>query len=448
MPLGILRGSRAHCLAGLQRDEVDLSQYPLRTYSDFDVFTVQGQEVHIFQGVNTVPQERFLVGLGDPAASHAGLEVPGVVPFLVSTLQVSARRRTTSPQPTEVGLPILTTEASYLIRWMFGRSDEMHAGHRLWRRLNVEELESLPDQVRPDGRIEPDARTAASYHAISGGIAAPEQVDFVQPRAGGLPHEPWLARSVDLAENWRVVVPNTSISPRPVIVPPTFTIIGQNFNILLCPSAEIALAVGAVLSRPQALAYLVGISPWSQGDTPRPRSKHVNVTLWSFQEHIRELLENDAPTLSSLADDLAEVWSLHVSAAISIARGQDAQGDSLRDRYRAIEPRDGLNSVPVALETLEDCLLTLRTRDTTVRLEFGTTEEASLAAVAAWTAIPQNLPVGSILGLRFERGVSPQPESIQRVLFERRWAALVGEPEAQVDERDADDIGSLVSEPE
>ena len=425
MPPAIVKGSRAHCLEGLQQGRPDLSEFPLRTYTDLDVFTILDQEVPIFQGVNTVPQERFIVSLEQPAAAQAGLAVPGVVPFLVSAYQVSARRRISSPHPTEVGLPLLTTETEYLIRWMFGRDGDRQSRHTLWRRLSETELQELLSEVRPDAQIEPTAR--ATYQSISGAIAAPEPPAFVQPRAGGLPHEPWLARSVELAEQWRVVVPNTSISCRPVIVPPTLTIIGQNFNVLLCPSAEIALAIGAVLSRSEPLEYLIGISPWSQGDTPRPRSKHVTATLWSFREHIQSLLTEESVALSLLAEQLAEVWRLHIATAISLARGQHALGTPLRDCYRAIEPREGLNLVPLGLESLQDHRLTLKTADHSVHLEFSTPEEAALAAVTTWTAIPQGLAIGNILALRFEPGLCSHPDAVRDVLFQNPWGRLIGE---------------------
>ncbi len=430
MPLAIMRGSRDHCLEGLRQDKADLSEYPLRTYSDLDVFTVEGREVPIIQGVNTVPQDRFLVSLGEPAAAHAGLTVPGVAPFLVSTLQVSARHRACSPQPTVVGLPLLTTETAYLIKWMFAPDGAMNASQRLWRRLTDEELEAQPKQVRPDPAVEPDARTAASYYGVSGAVTSPEPVEYVQPRAGGLSHEPWLARSVDLAEHWRIVVPNTSVSCRPVIVPPALTIIGQNFNVLLCPSAEVAIAIGAVLSRRDPLEYLIGISPWSQGDTPRPRSKHVNSTLWRFQEDISELLARSATNLSSLGHNLSEVWNLHLAAAIALARGDASEGQPLRDSYRAIEPREGLNFVPESLEALEGRLLTLGTLDEAVlQIEFNSVEDASLAAVAAWTAMPRRLSIGAILQLRFQPTIRVHALAVTEVLLEKRWDSLVGEPD-------------------
>ncbi len=437
MPPGILRGSRTHCLEGLREDRVDLSEYPLHMYADLDTFRVLEQEVHIFQGVNTVPHDRYIISLDEPAALNAGLNVPGVVPFLASTFQVSANRRISSPRPTEVGLPLLTTETKYLIRWMFGLDGDRHAGHTLWRRLSTEELESLPDAVRPDEHIKPDAR--ANYE-VSGAFAAPEPTEFVRPRIGGLPYEPWLARSVDLAQSWRVVVPNTSISCRPVIIPPKLTIVGQNFNVLLCPSAEIAIAVGAVLSRSEPLGYLIGISPWAQGDTPRPRSKHVNATLWSFQEHIDSLLTDEAETISLLAGDFEEVWKLHLAAAISFARGQHADGQPLRGRYKAIEPRDSINQVPVSLEGLDDNVLTLGTSDGVVRVEFSTPEEAALATVASWTVIPRSLPIGGMLALRFPPDSCQSPVSVRRLLIEKRWAALVGEQvESSIDQIDEND---------
>ena len=417
MAPGILRGSRDHCLAALRADEFDLIDYPLRTYSDLDRFRLMDQDIPIFQGVNTVD---------DSAAEHAGFDVPGVVPFLVSTLQVSARRRHGKPYPTEVGLPLLTTESGCLIRWMFGRDGNRHGEHTLWRRLASNELEALPAEVRPNGQILPDARTAASYGSVSGAIAAPEPADFVRPRAGGLPHEPWLARSVELAESWRVVVPNTSISCRPVVVPPALTIVGQNFNTVLCPSPEVAIAIGTALSRPEPQEYLIGISPWSRGDTPRPRSKHVNTTLCNFAEHIRDMLTSQRADLASFADQLQKVWEVHLAATISLARGDDAAGNPLRDRYRAIEPRDALDALPTALDHLEDRWLTLTVEEGAIRLRFRTPEEAALAAVAAWTGLPRRLSVGSILAMRFRNEVTSDADAVQEVLFNRRWSELVG----------------------
>jgi len=249
MPPRILRGSREHCLSGLISGEFDLAEYPLKTYGGHEAITIADEEVRIYQGVNPTPQRRFQVFLGNEAAGFLGFDLPGVVPFLVSSFQVSARHRVSYPKPTEIGLPLLTTEDGYMIRWMFGRNGARNAGHTLWRRLTQEELDQVPQVLMPDESIEPDARTGVSYQGVSGGVAAPEPAEYVQARAGGFPHEPWMARSVELANSWRVVVPNTSVSCRPVIVPPSLTIIGQNFNVILCNSSLVAIAIGIVLSR-------------------------------------------------------------------------------------------------------------------------------------------------------------------------------------------------------
>ena len=434
MPPGISRGSREHCLAALRTDEFDLHEFPLKTYGELDRFSVGGVDVRIYQGVNTVPQERFQVSLDEPAARHAGLDVPGVVPFLVSAFQVSAKKRRGSPRPTHVGLPLLTTESDYLIRWMFGRNGATHAQQTLWRRLGDAELDSLPGHVRPNPSIKPQARSGSSYQAVSGAYAAPEPSEFVDPRAGGLPHEPWLARSVELAEGWRVVVPNTSISCRPAVVPPDLTIVGQNFNVLVCPSPEVALAIAAILSRPQPLAYLTGIAPWSQGDTPRPRSKHVKTTLWTFAEHVHTLLIDTAPELARFAGHLRHVWQLQLRAALSIARAEHAPGQPLRNRYTAIEPRDQLDAVPIALEGLRGQHLRVGTGRNTVQIEFRTQEGAALGAVAVWCAQPRALSIGQILSLRFSGDLAVSPPAVSEVLFDERWRTFVG---------DVDEAGSV-----
>lgn len=112
----------------------------------------------------------------------------------------------------------------------------------------------------------------------------------------------------------------------------------------------------------------------------------------------------------------------------------------MRDRYRAIEPRDSINQVAVALQGLDDNVLTLRTSDGAVRVEFSTPEEAALATVASWTVIPRSLSIGSMLALRFAPDSCQSPVSVRRLLIEKRWAALVGEQvESGIDQIDEND---------
>src|SRR5262245_26917179 len=124
MAVKIARGDRAHCLSSLATENADYTEYPLRTYEELTVFEVAGQGLRTIQGVNPVPQPRFLVALADEAAKHAGLEAPGVLPFLVSSFQVSGHKRDCIPKPTQVGIPLLTTEQDYLIRWMLAPDGE------------------------------------------------------------------------------------------------------------------------------------------------------------------------------------------------------------------------------------------------------------------------------------------------------------------------------------
>lgn len=426
MSVKIIRGSRQHCLDGLRDDVFDLSEYPLRTYTDHNTFVIEDGELRVIQGVNPVPQDRFLVPLGTPAARLAGSVLPGIVPFLVSTIQASARRRIADPQPTDVGLPLLTTENAYLIKWLLGLPEPGSGVPGQWRRLSQDEILQLPECARPDPSVDPDARSAASYQTVSAAVAAPEAVEFVLPRAHGLPHEPWLARSPELACSWRLVVPNTSISCRPVAVPPGLCVIGQNFNVLAGAAPEILLAAGILLSREHVLEFLVGISPWSQGDTPRPRTKHINATLWMFKSELEEIIRDHRETLRNLGVDLRIVWQLHLAAATHFARGASETGVCLREMYTEISPRKGMAAVPTAVLDRTGRWLHLGSREGDIRLRFRTPTQAALAAAFAWSLIPQELSIADIFAVRFPDGLLTfDDQAVNRILFTKIWSQLV-----------------------
>lgn len=396
MPVSINRGTTEQCLEGLRNKESDLTEYPLNSYAGQGTLQLNGEPVDVFQGVNTVPKDRFQVEIGDEAAQYAGLEVPGILPFLGSGKQFSDPYGRASPAPVDVGIPHLLVDDGCLIRWMFNRAGTVHDGYQLWGRLNDTELDDIDENIRPDESVEEGQRESSSFENPSGGITAPEPTDFVEPRAGGLTHEPWLARSVELAESWRLVVPNTSKTLGALIVPPTLTIIGDNFNVILPGSGERAVAIARVMSKPESRSYLEGICPWSSGPTPRPRTKHVNATLWRFEDEIGDELQN-RESLREDASGYAALWRLHVLCAVALAN-DESDGSRLSSRYSEIEPQQGsLDRTPTDLNGLTGSDLVIGTEHGDVEISFSSPLDAAFAAVAAWTGMPRNLTIGELL---------------------------------------------------
>lgn len=398
MPVSILRGSANKCLDGLRNGQSDLTEYPLKSYTGQGNLRLNETTVELYQGVNTVPQKRFQVELGEDAAVHAGLEVPGIIPFLVSGMQLSDTWGKVSPSPLEVGIPNLLLVSGCLIRWIFSRDGSTHNGHRLWGRLSEAELDDLPDIVRPDESIEEGKRESSSYENPSGGITDPEPPEFVEPRAGGLPHEPWNARSIELAESWRVVVPNTTQTIGALLVPPTLTIVGQNFNVLLPGTGARAVAINRVMSQPSTVDYLAGICPWSKGGTPRLRKKHINATLWRFEDKIADELEK-RESLREAAQGYRSFWRVHVLSSVAIARRRE-DGMRLRSKYNRISPQQGsLDRVPSDLNELSDSTLTVGTEQGDVEIVFDTPMNAALASIAVWTGMPRSLTIDEALSI-------------------------------------------------
>lgn len=421
----IARGSLDKCREALRTDDPDLEEFPLRTYEGREAFSLGGVEIAIIQGVNLVPHERFRVRLdtiGEDEAVYSSLCVPGLVPFLGSARQVTLHGAGGSPTPDEVGLPMLPAIDDCMVRWMFGERGERNEGFRLWRRLEPEDIDRLPETIRPDPEEGEDTR---SSYTISRARAYPEPPAFVAPRAEGYPHEPWLARSVECAESWRVVVPNTSRRVYALPVPPTMTIIGDNYNVLLVGSGVHAVAISVILSTQVAREYIEGIAPWSKGGTPRTRSKHVNAGLWNFQGEIEEILDKRGPDLQRVADDLEYVWERHVLTLVSLCRETLEEGPRYRDLYTAIGRPDALDETVTGVEDLVDEILLLATDDGEVKIEFRTAEDAGLAAVAAWTLSPLGPTVDRFLETRLDRNPAMNPDAVRRCLIRNDWSRVV-----------------------
>jgi hypothetical protein len=155
----------------------------------------------------------------------------------------------------------------------------------------------------------------------------------------------------------------------------------------------------------------------------------VNVTLWIFRDRIESFLADRLVELRSLAEALEHVYELHLLSIIANARRAVGIGQRLGDSYVAIEPRDGIDRIPVALERLQNSRLTIQEAGgTTVELTFTNSQNAALAAVAVWSLIPREASTSEVLDLRFER-TSPRPEAIKQVLFDQQWTRIQEGPD-------------------
>ena len=83
-------------------------------------------------------------------------------------------------------------------------------------------------------------------------------------------------------------------------------------------------------------------------------------------------------------------------------------------------------AVPTALRGLDGCQVKLGTGEEEAIIEFRNEEDAALAAVALWTAMPQRLSLADVLALRFADGLQPTVEAVKTVLVEQKWREFVG----------------------
>jgi len=374
---GIIQDDLDSLIDRLKEDDFDSEEFGLRRYetSDSSKVTVDEEDVHVIPGTFPYPVSSFVVKAGD--FSKYSNNPPGILPYINGGYNL----RGSDPSPRTIGIPLISGEqqGKIGIKWLF-REGGYNSGLTMWNHLSEDEVSDLDSELIPNKsgvistRMGKDLSPAQSH---------PEPVEDVRARQEDRWWECWCARCQELMNSWRVLIPNTSKTPLPTVLAPSNSIVSDNFNVILAPNKKTAMAIAVVLGTDKAQGFLKSISPWSKGDTPRPRARHVIATLDQNLSIIEKILANEQSRLSNRADELAQFYDDMLEVLKSYIGG--SEGTKLRDRYTSISGSDDLDSEILGVSEGSDNLhVTILTEDGEVEIGFHDEEYTSAMAHAAW----------------------------------------------------------------
>jgi hypothetical protein len=387
---GIIQDDLDNLIDRLKEDNFDSEEFGLRRYeaSDSSKVTVDGEDVHVIPGTFPYPVSSFVVKDGD--FSKYSDDPPGILPYINGGYNL----RGADPSPRTIGIPLISGEqqGKIGIRWLF-REGGYNSGLTMWNHLSEDEVSDL------DGEIVPDKSGVISTREgkdLSPAQSHPEPVDDVRNRQEELWWECWCSRCQELMNSWRVLIPNTSKTPLPTVLAPSNSIISDNFNVILTPDKKTAMAIAAVFGTGKAQEFLKSVSPWSKGDTPRPRGRHVIATLDQNLSIIEEILANEGTRLSDRGDELEQFYDDMLEVLKPYIGGSG--GITLRDRYTSIPDSTDLDSEILGVAEGSDNLhVTVLTEDEEVEIGFHDEEYTSAMAHAAWIGAGFDDTIDSVL---------------------------------------------------
>lgn len=380
MSLGIIRDDLDQIIDRLKEGDFDDTEFPNSLYQTNYQLSIDQETILLIPGTQVDPVAEYVV-------KHGGSDwvyddsPPGILPYVNGAFQIKGG----SPSPSEVGIPLFSNErmGKIGIRWLF-RSTKSRSSDGLtdWNRLTEDEVEDLPDRVKPD---EQSIKSSRSGKDPSPRITYPEAVELVESRKDDYWWECWCARAQELMDTWRVLVPNTAKNPLPTLLSPANTLVADNFNVVIQPDGETAVALAAVLSTKTAQDFLREIAPWSKGDTPRPRIKHVAATIHQNQGIIETVLNEKDSELGELKDDVHQFHGDTLSVLRKYVEGSSSGDTTLRDRYTSISDQGKLNSeITGVIAGTSRREVGVGTEDGGVTVEFHDAEYAASMAIAAW----------------------------------------------------------------
>lgn len=411
MSLGIIRDDLDQVIGRLKDGDFDDTEFPNSLYQTNYELSIDQETILLIPGTQVDPVAEYVVKHGDASLTYDDAP-PGILPYVNGAFQIKGG----TPSPTDVGIPLFSNErmGKIGIRWLFhSTQSRTNDGLTDWGRLTEDEVEDLPDRAKPD---EQSIKSSRSGKDPSPRITYPEAVDLVESRKDDYWWECWCARAQELMDTWRVLVPNTAKNPLPTILGPTNTIVADNFNVVVQPDGETAIAVGSVLGTQTAQDFLREISPWSKGDTPRPRIKHVAATIHQNRGTIETVLDEKDTEITELKEGISQFHQDTLRVLKKYVEGS-SQGDStLRDRYTSISDQDKLsNEITGVSSSGTQREVRVDTGTGQVTVEFHDSEYAATMAIATWLGAGFGETVDSVLDVP---DVETDLSAVQSILYE------------------------------
>lgn len=408
---GIIQDDLSNLIDRLKEDDFDSEEFALRRYeaSDSSKVSVDGEDVHVIPGTFPYPVSSFVVKDGN--FSEYSDDPPGILPYINGGYNL----RGADPSPTSIGVPLISGEqqGKIGIRWLF-REGGYNSGLTMWDHISEDDVSDLNSELVPDKSGVTNTREGKD---LSPAQSHPEPVEDVRNRQEDLWWECWCARCQELMNSWRVLIPNTSKTPLPTVLGPSNSIVADNFNVILAPDKQTAMAIAAVLRTAKAQGFLKSISPWSKGDTPRPRGRHVIATLDQNLSIIEEILANETTRLEDRADELAQFYADMLDVVKSYVGGSGPT--TLRDRYTSISDSADLDSEVLGVsEGSDDLHVTVQTEDGETEIGFHDEEYTSTMAHAAWIGAGFDDTIDTVLDVP---SVETDLTAVESVLYQKSF---------------------------
>lgn len=416
MSLGIIRDELDQVIKRLNNGDFDDTEFPNSLYQTEYELSIDQETILLIPGTQVGPVAEYVIKHEDASLTYDD-SPPGILPYVNGAFQIKGG----TPSPTDVGIPLFSNErmGKIGIRWIFqSTQNRSKDGLTDWGRLTEDEVEDLPDRVKPD---EQSVKSSRSGKDPSPRITYPEAVDLVESRKDDYWWECWCARAQELMNSWRVLVPNTAKNPLPTILGPTNTIVADNFNVVVQPDGETAIAVCSVLCTQTAQDFLQEISPWSKGDTPRPRIKHVAATIHQNRGTIETILNKKYTEITELKEGISQFHqdTTRVLKEYIKAEGSTQTDSTLRDRYTSISDQDNLSDeVTGVSSTGNQREVKVETRNSQVVIKFHDSEYAASMAIATWLGAGFNDTVDTILDVP---DVETDLSAVQSILYEESF---------------------------
>lgn len=429
MSLGIIRGEVSDVLERLKSGDIDSDEYTIRQYETADSqLEIAGKSLQLLQGINAYPRDEFVVDYEDRINETLQLdeEPPGILPYITGAYQV----RKGNPDPFEVGIPLLSGDSTFGIRWLLETSGGKEHEGTEWQRLTEKEVQELPSDQRPDESVVTSTRRGRS---IPSAAAYPESVEIIESRIEEYWWEAWTARNIKTMNSWRILIPSTSKYPMPTLLGPTNTIVSENFNVALIPDGITAVAVALVLARSTSQDFLKKITSWSRGSnggTPRTRIKHIAPTILRNEKNIQKIIDKHYEKLEETANSIEQFHALELNILKNYITRNSTSDVKLRETYTKMEGNEFVTEPIKGITAGEDPeKVIIETDKGKVKLSFHEPESAACMAVGCWLATGFGHSTNQVLDLP-SRNVNP--ELVKKCLLNPQFLEMRSKIEEEI----------------
>lgn len=408
---GIIQDELGNLIDRLKNEDFDSEEFALKRYkaSDSSKLEINGKDIYIIPGTFPYPVSSFVMELND--FSIYSDEPPGILPYIQGGFNLHGAE----PSPLFVGIPLISAEQQKKIgiRWLFHEGDD-EENLTMWDHLEEDEVIKKSDEVIPD---QSEVISTRKDKDLSGGQSYPEPVDDVRNRREKFWWECWCARCQELMNNWRVLIPNTSKTPLPTVLGPSNSIVADNFNVIFTPDGKTSMAIASVLRTDMAQKFLKSISPWSKGDTPRPRGRHVIATIEQNLSIIETILDEETNRLEKNARKLREFYQDHLTVLKQYIGGTGQT--TLRDRYTSIQDSTDLDTEVIGVKEGKDNLhINVITDNGDIEIGFHDEGHSSTMAHAAWIGAGFGHTIDDLLNVP---AIKTNQSAVRTVLFNTRF---------------------------